>query len=419
MTEPNQSDAKLFINFLLICLTIVCLGVFWLWVSGRFTPTDADLETSGLAAFNKADYDSAFKVLRRPAENGSPRAQFLLGFMYSVGNGVSIDRKLGAIWYRKAANQGYASAQLFLGIAYEGGDGVPRDTTIAYFWYLLASSKGEAVATEKRDEITSKLSPTQKKRAQSIASIWKPNQAQGHGVQPPQHLSELNGLELKSEGVGFAVTKTALVSNARLVANCDVVLVNGVPASIKAIDARFDLAVINVTHNGDTAKLNALRIREGDAITTMSYRPNFKSFKDTQHTIGNIRALNDLENDSRFIQISGPLQNGNTETGPLLDNSGNIVGLIYSKPYNIKTSIALKNLNDDLKNLYIVRNLGKPENSSNIPHEVYLATSPIVLQAFLDANGIEYQNSTNTKSMSTADVADVAKKYTSLVECYK
>ncbi len=45
---------------------------------------------------------------------------------------------------------------------------------------------------------------------------------------------------------------------------------------------------------------------------------------------GNVTALTGLGDDSRFLQISAPVQPGNGG-GPLLDRSGNVVGVVVSK----------------------------------------------------------------------------------------
>ena len=42
-------------------------------------------------------------AMRAAAENGDPRAQTAIGYLYDVGNQVSQDPKMAASWYRKAA----------------------------------------------------------------------------------------------------------------------------------------------------------------------------------------------------------------------------------------------------------------------------------------------------------------------------
>ena len=56
-------------------------------------------------------------------------------------------------------------------------------------------------------------------------------------------------------------------------------------------------------------------------------------------TLGNITALNGIGDDSRYFQISAPVQAGNSG-GPLLDLTANVVGVVSSKLNALR--IALK-----------------------------------------------------------------------------
>ena len=67
-------------------------------------------------------------VIRARAEAGDAEAQCMLGTMYTLGNGVPLDKKEAAKWYRMAADQGHAGAQFSLGLMYTYGKGVPEDS---------------------------------------------------------------------------------------------------------------------------------------------------------------------------------------------------------------------------------------------------------------------------------------------------
>ncbi len=54
----------------------------------------------------------------RSHEQGLARAQFLLGLMYHLGQGVPDDQKQAIGWFLKAAEQGYGEAQDALGTMY-------------------------------------------------------------------------------------------------------------------------------------------------------------------------------------------------------------------------------------------------------------------------------------------------------------
>lgn len=122
---------------------------------------------AGEAAYNRGDYATALREFQALAEQGDARAQYVLGFLYSEGTGVSQNHHKAMKWYRKAAEQDYGLAQLAqddskavkwfglaakqgmahaqrdLGFMYSMGLGVPQDKAKAVQWYRLAAEQGE------------------------------------------------------------------------------------------------------------------------------------------------------------------------------------------------------------------------------------------------------------------------------------
>ena len=93
-------------------------------------------------AYNAKDYDKALKYYQYAAEKNDSQAQFSLGAMYDMGNGVTQNYAEAMKWYLKAANQGHASAQNNIGVMYEKGQGVKQDCSEANKWYLKAAEQG-------------------------------------------------------------------------------------------------------------------------------------------------------------------------------------------------------------------------------------------------------------------------------------
>ena len=93
-------------------------------------------------AYNAKDYDKALKYYQYAAEKNDSQAQFSLGAMYDMGNGVTQNYAEAMKWYLKAANQGNASAQNNIGVMYEKGQGVKKDCSEANKWYLKAAEQG-------------------------------------------------------------------------------------------------------------------------------------------------------------------------------------------------------------------------------------------------------------------------------------
>ena len=67
-------------------------------------------------AYEAKDYAKALKYYQYAAENNDSQAQFSLGAMYDMGNGVTQNYAEAMKWYLKAANQGHVSAQNNIGV---------------------------------------------------------------------------------------------------------------------------------------------------------------------------------------------------------------------------------------------------------------------------------------------------------------
>jgi TPR repeat protein len=100
----------------------------------------------GVAAHERGDYKTALVMLTEAANKGDARAQYMLGWIYNLGQGVAQDYEQAASWYRKAADQGLAAAQYNLGFMYYNGRGVTRDYNQALLWYRKAADQGNAGA---------------------------------------------------------------------------------------------------------------------------------------------------------------------------------------------------------------------------------------------------------------------------------
>lgn len=98
------------------------------------------------AAQESGDYAKALRLVEPEAEKGVPEAQYSLGRMYALGQGVEQDEAQAAAWYRKAAEQGLAEAQYHLGEAYGEGNGVAQDYVKAYRWMSRAAENGHQPA---------------------------------------------------------------------------------------------------------------------------------------------------------------------------------------------------------------------------------------------------------------------------------
>jgi uncharacterized protein len=100
----------------------------------------------GLGAFQRKDYAAALREFEAAARTGDARADYYLGRMYLMAEGVAADYKRAIQYFRQAARQGDANAQFYLGNLYYLGEGVSRDYGEAVKWYADAAGQGDSVA---------------------------------------------------------------------------------------------------------------------------------------------------------------------------------------------------------------------------------------------------------------------------------
>src|SRR4030066_221965 len=110
--------------------------------------TELQLLEDATAARERGDYENAFRIFQSLAAQGNATAQFILGVMYTNGQGVPQDYAEAVKWYRLAAAQGDASAQSNLGVMYANGQGIAQDFVFAHMWFNLVAVSGNVDAVQ-------------------------------------------------------------------------------------------------------------------------------------------------------------------------------------------------------------------------------------------------------------------------------
>jgi S1-C subfamily serine protease len=111
-------------------------------------------------------------------------------------------------------------------------------------------------------------------------------------------------------------------------------------------------------------------------------------------TSGAITATAGMADDTRMLQISAPVQPGNSG-GPVKDQNGNIVGVVVSKLNALRIA----------------------QVTNDVPQNVNFAIKAYIAINFLDSNGVNAATASGGKALDPADIADEAKKYTVRVTC--
>jgi S1-C subfamily serine protease len=163
-------------------------------------------------------------------------------------------------------------------------------------------------------------------------------------------------------------------------------------------DEASDLALYVASEKPDTiARVHGGRgARVGEAVVTVGFPLTGLLSSDPIITTGTISALSGLKNDRRTIQITAPVQPGNSG-GPLLGEDGSVVGVVVGKLNALKLA----------------------EVIGDIPQNVNFAVSLGTLQSFLNANGVDYLLDDSKETKSPADIAAEASRYTVLLECLR
>jgi len=100
---------------------------------------------NGNAALDSEDYAEAMRWFRKAADQGNADAQYNVGELYEVGQGVPQDYAEAMRWFRKAADQGNATAQYNVGMLYEDAglrDPTGQDNVEAMRWFRKAADQG-------------------------------------------------------------------------------------------------------------------------------------------------------------------------------------------------------------------------------------------------------------------------------------
>lgn len=128
---------------------------------------------NGVIAHAMGKYDEALQIMLPLAKtSGDPMAQYYIGHMYELGQGVKQDHKKAAKWYRQAAEQSVPQAQFRLGELYANGKGIAQDHEYAYAWFSVAAASGHPQASTSAERQKEKLSSEESAEAEKLSSEY-------------------------------------------------------------------------------------------------------------------------------------------------------------------------------------------------------------------------------------------------------
>jgi hypothetical protein len=115
-----------------VCVTILAVTCF-------ISPCFSADPTSQWASSSLDEVTSA-------AQGGNASAQWYLGYLCCIGQGVQKNWTVAASWFRAAADRGNMFGQNDLGTCYYTGQGVEKSLDEAIKWYRLAADNGHPSA---------------------------------------------------------------------------------------------------------------------------------------------------------------------------------------------------------------------------------------------------------------------------------
>lgn len=169
--EKSRVPRRELVKSMIRSICAICGAALFALSLGLAAPAWADSQAAD-DALKRGDYETALREYLELAEAGNPKAQYNIGVLYDLGNGVEQDRAEAAIWYRKAADQGHEKAQFNLGFLYANGDGVTQELVLAYKWLELADISGHPEAAAQRDAVAKLLTPEQLAGARKLVEQW-------------------------------------------------------------------------------------------------------------------------------------------------------------------------------------------------------------------------------------------------------
>ena len=308
--------------------------------------------------------DPANISLVRQAESHS-------GLLVSFLGDVERSARAGVPVYRLAGGAGFVWAVTFD----REGQGVSRSLTID-------ASKIEPVVAVPQPQRTEPPPPP---------------------VLPPPHAApNEEPAEMTSFGTAFFVAPNLLLTNNHVVAECKGPIQARYPdrpwysAMIFGRDETNDLALLHTEMSNLSIASFRFQIRLGEAVAAYGFPYPGVLSPSGNFTLGNVASLSGIGDDTRFLQISTPTQPGNSG-GPILDMSGNVVGVVESQ----------------------LNALAVMQANQSVPQNVNFAIQVPIVVNFLSVKGATPKLDTSSvpQRMTPSDVADLAKKFTVQVYC--
>lgn len=277
-------------------------------------------------------------------------------------------------------------------------------TGFSLFWNNANGDvSGDRIATLMSGSLWAAIlgKPFPKPPRKNLSTVSAPRSPEPQSVAPTPDSKPKPSETQFSNGTGFFVsTDGNFVTNAHVVEKCDEIKIKTSDGRVESAtlmnaDTANDLALLKIPLTPNRVAKLRIGVRLGEGIAAFGYPHADLLSTSGNFTLGNVTALAGMGDDSRYFQISAPVQSGNSG-GPLLDSSGNVVGVVSAKLNALKVAL----------------------HDGDLPQNVNFAVKAAILATFLSSNSLTIQSGTVAdKPLDPADLADRAKEISAFVLC--
>lgn len=218
---------------------------------------------------------------------------------------------------------------------------------------------------------------------------------------PPQPMAEASDEQPETadggSGTGFFVDSNGhIMTNNHVIAGCATLTVDGQRAKLVSQSETFDLAILQIDQMraDDTfLSFSASPARLNSDVTVAGY-PLFPLLGGLNITRGSISAMEGLQGDTATMQITAPVQPGNSG-GPIVDQTGRVVGIVVSK---LDAGLVQEAIGD-------------------IPQNINFGIRGQIGQMFAEMNGVSVSEQNAGETLPPEDLAEKLAAATVLIQC--
>lgn len=294
----------------------------------------------------KKNLTEAIRWFEKACEAGCDSAQAEFARRLAYGTGMPENPKKAHGYAKRSAMQGNEAAQRLLTSTYFSGVGVPRNIEQAYFWLALASGQNkEANDAGALDFLEKKLTREQIAAVQRETSRFVPKKELNKNKVKPLEKGLVEAIV--SSGSGFFITQNGyFVTNYHVIKNAKEVSIEFNGKSFNAVvvlsDRKNDLAILKVEGNFPALHVKRSKsLRVADHVSTVGFPNVGVQGQNAKYSSGKVASLTGFQDDVGTMQISVPIQPGNSG-GALVDDTGSVVGVIVASLSKVHSLVSRK-----------------------------------------------------------------------------